>query len=52
MYISMKKCMNCIFVVWTLGNLVLVTLGRNHQCKLNPTVPRIIGGHEATPRKN
>ena len=58
-YISMAQDMNCILVIWILGNLVAVSLGRKqyngkgkHHCKLDPTIPRIIGGHEATPRKN
>ena len=50
--------MNCILVTWIFVNLVVVTLGKvkydkkgKHHCKLNPTMPRIIGGHEAKPRK-
>ena len=50
--------MNCILITWIFVNLVVVTLGKvkydkkgKHHCKLNPTMPRIIGGHEAKPRK-
>ena len=50
--------MNCILIIWIFVNLVVVTLGKvkydkkgKHHCKLNPTMPRIIGGHEAKPRK-
>ena len=33
------------------GNKHYNVKDRNH-CKLNPRLPRIIGGHEATPRMN
>ena len=51
--------MNCILITWIFVNLVVVTLGKHlfigkkgkQHCKLNPTMPRIIGGYEAKPRK-
>ena len=54
----MTESINYIKIIWILGILVIVTSGAQEdgkilrgQCKLKPVTARIVGGHEATPRK-
>ena len=55
---KMTQRISYIKVIWILCTLVFVTSGKRenvrilrNQCELKPMTGRIIGGHEATPRK-